>query len=80
MRNIENYCVGCETCAGYCRYKNDVEIISCDFCGSQEDIYEVNGNEICIDCLLKDDECISDFIYEYKNEYLNFIGANKIDG
>ena len=56
MMRIEDHCVGCTDlglhCIGpHCRNAN-VEVHYCDECGSElEDIYEVDGEELCEYCL-----------------------------
>lgn len=56
MIKIENHCVGCPTemgCMGNaCLYQN-VKVVYCDVCGVEidSDIYEVNGEDLCEDCL-----------------------------
>ena len=55
MTRVENHCVDCGLhCLGSsCRYRN-VEVHYCDKCHKEiEDIYEVDGEEICESCLKK---------------------------
>lgn len=61
MIKIENDCLGCTDmglmCLGSsCRYRN-VEHHYCDHCGEElersHDIYDVDGLELCEDCLLE---------------------------
>ena len=56
MIKYENECVGCPPemgCLGNsCRYKN-VKHLYCDKCGEDvEELYIVDGDELCKDCLL----------------------------
>ena len=55
MTKIENHCVDCGLrCLGSsCTYQ-DVEVHYCDKCGDElgyDDIYEVDGDELCEYCL-----------------------------
>ena len=56
MVRIENHCRGCAVpaypCLGAsCPYRN-VEVHYCDKCGEElEDIYDVDGEELCEECL-----------------------------
>lgn len=53
MVKYENQCVGCETCIGSsCKYKR-VPVLYCDKCKFEidETAYEVDGDDICEDCL-----------------------------
>ena len=56
MLKIENHCVGCTDlglhCIGsHCRNRN-VEVHYCDKCDCEiDEIYEVDGEELCEDCL-----------------------------
>ena len=55
MVKCENECVGCPKemgCLGNsCRYKN-VKHFYCDKCGEDvEELYKVDGEELCEDCL-----------------------------
>ena len=56
MKRIEDHCVGCsdlgKPCLGdRCRYSH-VVVYYCDQCGSElEEIYEVDGEELCEYCL-----------------------------
>lgn len=55
MLNIENHCVGCETCIGkHCRNRS-VQVYYCDRCGEElgDEIYDVNGEELCEYCTLE---------------------------
>lgn len=53
MVKYENECVGCEcgcSCIG-CSLKS-VKHLYCDKCGNDvEDLYDLNGKEVCEDCL-----------------------------
>ena len=56
MERIENHCVGCPDemgCLGdACPYMN-VKVVYCDCCGYEidGDVYEVDGEDFCEDCL-----------------------------
>ena len=57
MIKYENGCVDCPPemgCLGNsCRYKN-VKHLYCDNCGEDvEELYIIDGEELCEDCLLK---------------------------
>lgn len=55
MKRIENQCVNCGLpCIGSaCRYWN-VEVHYCDKCDDElSEIYEVDSEELCEDCLKK---------------------------
>lgn len=54
MQRVENDCVGCELpCIGdSCPYRN-VTHYYCDNCGDETQIYEFEGEELCIDCIEK---------------------------
>ena len=57
MLNIENHCCDCATpsfpCLGDICPLREVEVHYCDKCGMEleEDIYDVDGDELCEDCL-----------------------------
>lgn len=56
MRHTENMCVGCEgyPCIGSACELTHVEVISCDRCGAEDlDIYDLDGEELCGDCVEK---------------------------
>lgn len=54
MKKTENDCVDCGLpCIGYyCPYRN-VTHFYCDDCGEEEQLYEFDGEELCIDCIEK---------------------------
>ena len=55
MTRIENHCIDCGLhCLGpACRYRN-VEVHYCDKCHEElDEIYEVDGEELCESCLKK---------------------------
>lgn len=54
MKIRTNECVGCQsTCIhGSCRYYN-VERFYCDKCKNEDTLYEFDGQELCIDCIIK---------------------------
>lgn len=52
----EDHCCGCATpgypCLGYSCPNRNVPVHYCDKCGSEiEEIYDVDGEELCEDCL-----------------------------
>lgn len=56
MKRIEDHCCDCATPAYPCRGRScpnrNVEVYYCDNCGEViEDIYEVDCDELCEDCL-----------------------------
>lgn len=53
MLKIENHCVDCGIhCLGDICPNRRVEVHYCDKCGCElEEIYEVEGEELCEDCL-----------------------------
>ena len=58
MKKTENHCCGCATdsypCLGSSCPNRNVEVYYCDRCKEQlEDVYEVDGEELCEICLLK---------------------------
>lgn len=52
MQKIENDCVDCGLpCLGdACRYRN-VTHYYCDECGEEKQLYNFDGEELCIDCI-----------------------------
>lgn len=54
MRRLENDCVDCGLpCIGYyCPYRN-VTHFYCDDCGEEEQLYEFEGDELCLCCIEK---------------------------
>ena len=54
MKRVENDCVGCELpCLGdSCQYLNVIHFY-CDDCGDETQLYEFDGEELCIDCIEK---------------------------
>jgi hypothetical protein len=54
---IENHCVGCTDLGMHCLGSNcpnrNVEVHYCDKCGEElgDEIYEVDGEELCEGCL-----------------------------
>lgn len=66
----ESSCVSCGLpCTSRCSYYGSEEIyLVCDKCGSDADkLYDVNGQELCIDCAIE--ECKDEIIKEYKSEF-----------
>lgn len=58
MVRIENHCCGCATpgypCLGDACVLRHVEVHYCDSCGEEiieDEIYEVDGDELCEECL-----------------------------
>ena len=57
MERIENQCVGCPKemgCLGSACPNRNVRVIYCDSCGEEigmDDVYEVDGQDLCEDCL-----------------------------
>ena len=53
MVKYENHCVGCDHCMGFaCPYKK-VPVYYCDKCKDElDEVYEVDGEELCERCLL----------------------------
>lgn len=56
MLMIENHCCDCAVpgfpCMGDCCPLLEVKVHYCDSCGIEiEDIYDVDGEELCEDCL-----------------------------
>ena len=53
MREMENYCVGCERCIN-CGRRDDVEVLICDCCGDSDFtpdfLVEFYDYEICHYC------------------------------
>ena len=58
MKVTENECVDCGLpCFSSCPYLN-VTRYYCDKCGTEEKLYNYNGEEICQECLLKEFEVV----------------------
>lgn len=56
MKRIENHCCNCAApgypCMGSSCPNRNVEVHYCDKCGDElEDIYELDGEELCFVCL-----------------------------
>ena len=57
MERIENHCVGCPKemgCLGSACPNRNVRVIYCDICKEEigiDDVYEVDGQDLCEDCL-----------------------------
>ena len=51
----EDECVGCSTifgnCLGYACPNKRVPRLYCDRCGKEEDLYEFDGEQLCIECI-----------------------------
>ena len=56
MRSYENQCVGCPPdigCMGEaCKYMN-APVNHCDWCDSEDAIFEIDGNDYCENCAKK---------------------------
>ena len=56
MVRYESFCVECEHCIGQgCRNAKPIPVYYCDECGDEcgDDVYDVNGDELCDYCLRK---------------------------
>lgn len=55
MQRIENECVQCGfPCKGNDCPNRNVRRYYCDRCGDETDLYEFCGEELCIDCIIKE--------------------------
>ena len=56
MKKTGNDCVGCPPemgCLGrFCPYR-EVDHYYCDDCGDEAPLYEFDGEELCIECIIK---------------------------
>lgn len=53
MIKYENDCVDCGLpCFDTCKYKN-VPHYYCDCCGEEVKLYEFDGEQLCIDCIIE---------------------------
>lgn len=63
MKRIENDCVGCPPemgCLGSsCPYRNNPHYY-CDQCGEEKPLYHFDDEELCIDCIEKQLEKVTD--------------------
>lgn len=61
MKKIENDCVDCGLpCLGNsCPYRN-VPHYYCDRCGNEVDLYHFNDEELCLDCIEKSLEKVTE--------------------
>ena len=51
-RSIENECVGCDVpCMGGGCPLRHVEHFYCDECGDETQLYDFDGQELCLDCI-----------------------------
>lgn len=61
MKKTENECINCPLeigCLGSsCKYMN-VTRYYCDYCEDEATLYNYDGDEICIDCLLQNFEVV----------------------
>lgn len=57
MKKIENECVGCVDiglpCMGSSCSKRHVAHYYCDDCGEEETLYHFEGEELCVNCIIK---------------------------
>ena len=52
MKKIENGCIQCGLpCLGISCPNNEVVRYYCDECGSEETLFDYEGEELCIDCV-----------------------------
>lgn len=59
MKRIENDCVGCDIPCVDCGLKRNPHWY-CDECKCEEDLYLFDDEELCIDCIIKRLEKVSD--------------------
>lgn len=50
MIKYVNGCNGCAECIG-CGRDKSIKILVCDCCETEDDLYEFDGEELCIDCI-----------------------------
>ena len=64
MKRVENQCVGCPPemgCLGTACINRNVVIFTCDRCNNDEEtLYEWDGQEVCLDCIM--DEIENDLV------------------
>ena len=58
MFRIEDHCCGCAVpsypCAGNACPNKNVKVYYCDHCGEElDEVYEVDGEDLCEECLKK---------------------------
>jgi hypothetical protein len=57
MRKFVNECCGCASpgypCEGGLCPRRSVEHFHCDKCGAEDELYEYDGKELCLECLLE---------------------------
>lgn len=73
MTKYENNCVMCGTYCIDCGRRNQAVKV-CDICGSQEQLYRIDGDELCTSCiesLLKG--VISEFFSDFFSECFDFL-------
>lgn len=62
MKSINSECVGCSSiglpCFGSSCPNRNVVRYYCDICGAEDKLYHYDGEELCIDCLLKNFEVV----------------------
>jgi hypothetical protein len=54
MKEYVDLCVGCPPemgCLGVGCPQRNVPVYRCDKCGREEELYEYDGRELCIDCI-----------------------------
>ena len=57
MKKVSNECVGCPPemgCLGGTCPNRNVTRYYCDKCGEEEQLYEYDGKELCLDCIEKE--------------------------
>ena len=58
MREIVNECCNCAVpgypCLGPSCPRRSVEHFKCDKCGAEATLYEIDGKELCAECLLEE--------------------------
>lgn len=62
MQRSENECVQCGfPCKGNDCPNRNVRRYYCDHCGDETDLYEFCGEELCIDCIIKQLPKVNDY-------------------
>lgn len=52
MKELENRCVSCGLpCLGEQCCMRNVVVYTCDQCGEETQLYDFDGQELCIDCI-----------------------------
>lgn len=61
MKKYENECVDCGLpCMGSACPNRNVLRFYCDECGEEEELYNYDGRELCIECIKKDLEKVTE--------------------